>query len=45
VAFAIFTLLKAYNATQKKKEEEPAQPSGPTEIDLLKEIRDSLKNS
>ena len=43
VAFAIFMLIKGYNATQKKKEEEPAAPAGPTEIELLTEIRDALR--
>ena len=43
VAFAIFMIVKAYNKTKKKKEEAPAPPAGPTEIDLLKEIRDALK--
>lgn len=43
VAFAIFILVKAYNKTKKPKEEAPAAPSGPSEIDLLTEIRDALK--
>ena len=42
VAFAIFMIIKGYNKAQKPKEEAPA-PSGPSEIDLLTEIRDSLK--
>ena len=42
VAFTMFMIIKAYNRTQKKEEEAPA-PSGPSEIDLLTEIRDSLK--
>ncbi|HAU21266.1 MAG TPA: large conductance mechanosensitive channel protein MscL [Erythrobacter sp.] len=29
---------------EKKEEEAPAEPAGPSEIDLLTEIRDSLKN-
>jgi large conductance mechanosensitive channel len=43
IAFAIFMVIKAMN---KMKKEEPAQeeaPAGPTEVDLLTEIRDSLK--
>jgi len=42
VALAVFFLLKAYNAANA--EEAPAEeaPSGPSEIDLLTEIRDSL---
>lgn len=43
VAFAIFMIIKAYNKTQKPKEEEAPAPAGPSEIDLLTEIRDSLK--
>jgi large conductance mechanosensitive channel len=37
----MFIIVKAYNKT--KKAPEPAAPSGPSEIDLLTEIRDSLK--
>ena len=40
VALAVFFVLKAYNATKKEEEEEA--DSGPSEIDLLTEIRDSL---
>jgi large conductance mechanosensitive channel len=36
----LFVIIKAYNKTKKAAEEAPA---GPTEIDLLTEIRDSLK--
>ncbi len=41
VGFVMFMIVKAYNKT-KKPAEEPA-PAGPSEIDLLTEIRDSLK--
>jgi large conductance mechanosensitive channel len=41
VGFVMFIIVKAYNKT-KKPVEAPA-PSGPSEIDLLIEIRDSLK--
>ena len=41
VAFVMFMIVKAVN--KMKKPEEPAAPAGPSEIDLLKEIRDSLK--
>ena len=41
VALAVFFVLKAYNAS-KKEEEAADEPSGPSEIDLLTEIRDSL---
>ena len=43
VGFVLFMMVKAYSKIRKKKEEAPAPPPGPTEIDLLKEIRDSLK--
>ena len=41
VGFVMFMIVKAYNKT-KAPAEEPA-PAGPSEIDLLTEIRDSLK--
>jgi large conductance mechanosensitive channel len=41
VAFVMFMIIKAVNKTKKK--EEPAPPSGPSDNDLLKEIRDALK--
>ena len=37
----LFAIIKAYNKTKKKAAEEA--PAGPTEVDLLTEIRDSLK--
>ena len=40
VGFVMFMIVKAYNKTRKPVEEAPA---GPSEIDLLTEIRDSLK--
>lgn len=40
VAFVLFLLVKAVNKMKKAKAEAPA---GPSEIDLLTEIRDSLK--
>ena len=40
VGFVLFMIVKAYAKVRKKKEEAPA---GPTEIDLLQEIRDELK--
>lgn len=44
IAFAIFMVIKAMNK-MKKEEEEPKEekPKGPTEVELLAEIRDSLK--
>lgn len=41
VGFVMFLLVKAYNKT-KKPVEAPA-PAGPSETDLLTEIRDLLK--
>lgn len=42
IGFCIFAVLKAYEKTQKK-EEAPAAPKGPTQEELLMEIRDELK--
>ena len=46
VAFCIFVLLKGINKLNRKKAEEPAPeaPAGPTQEELLAEIRDLLKN-
>ena len=46
VAFCIFQMLKAINKMNRKKEEPaaPAEPAGPTQEELLAEIRDLLKN-
>lgn len=41
VAFAIFMLVKAANRFHQKAEEAPA---GPTEVELLTEIRDALRS-
>lgn len=45
IAFAIFMVIKAMNRMKKKEEEivEEAAPAGPSETDLLTEIRDLLK--
>ena len=45
IAFVLFLIVKAYAKTQakKKKEEAAAAPAGPTDIELLTEIRDLLK--
>ena len=40
VGFVMFLIVKAYNKTQKPAEEEA--PAGPSEVDLLTEIRDAL---
>lgn len=45
VGLFIFVFLKAYERTKKKEEEAaPAPPAGPTQEELLTEIRDLLKN-
>jgi large conductance mechanosensitive channel len=43
VGFVLFMMIKAYNKTKKPKEEAPAEPAGPTQEELLSEIRDLLK--
>ncbi len=43
VGFVLFMMVKAYNKTKKPVEEAPAEDPGPSEIDLLTEIRDALK--
>lgn len=43
VAFVMFMLIKGINKTKKKEEPAPEAPAGPTELDLLTEIRDALK--
>jgi large conductance mechanosensitive channel len=43
VAFVMFMVVKGVNKTKKKEEPAPEAPAGPSEIDLLMEIRDSLK--
>lgn len=42
VAFCIFMIVKAYNKMKKPVEEAPAAPAGPTDVELLAEIRDLL---
>ncbi len=43
VAFVMFLIVKGVNAMKKKEEEAPAEPAGPTQEELLAEIRDLLK--
>ncbi|WP_430411062.1 large conductance mechanosensitive channel protein MscL [Kordia sp.] len=44
VGLVMFLIIKAYNKTKKKQEEAaPAPPAGPTQEELLAEIRDLLK--
>ncbi|MFS4415533.1 large-conductance mechanosensitive channel protein MscL [Maribacter sp. 2307ULW6-5] len=42
VAFVMFLIVKGINNMKKKEEEAPA-PAGPTQEELLMEIRDALK--
>jgi large conductance mechanosensitive channel len=43
VAFVIFMVIKAINKAKGPEEEKEAAPAGPTEVELLMEIRDTLK--
>ena len=45
IAFCIFLMIKGMNKLNRKKEdpEQPAEPAGPTQEELLAEIRDLLK--
>ena len=43
VAFCIFLVVKAMNRAIPKKTPAPAAPAGPTDVELLGEIRDLLK--
>ena len=47
IAFVVFMLVRYVNkvkdAAETKEEEAPAAPAGPSELDVLIEIRDSLK--
>ena len=44
IAFAIFMVVRAMNSMKKKEETAPAAPPKPSaEVELLTEIRDSLK--
>ena len=46
IAFAIFMVVRAMNNMKKKEEAAPEAPPKPSaEVELLTEIRDSLKNS
>lgn len=42
IAFVIFLIVKSLNSMKKK--EEPVAPAGPTQEELLTQIRDLLKN-
>ena len=43
IGFVIFMILRTYEKTKKKQEEAPAAPKGPTQEEILLEIRDELK--
>ena len=43
VAFVLFMLVKGINSLKKKEEPAPEAPAGPTQEELLAEIRDLLK--
>lgn len=44
IGLVMFLMIKSYNKMKKKEEEEaPAAPAGPSQEDLLAEIRDLLK--
>jgi large conductance mechanosensitive channel len=43
IAFVLFLIIKGINATKKKEAPTPAAPAGPTQEELLAEIRDLLK--
>ena len=44
IALCIFLMIKAMNKLKKEKPAEPEAPKGPTQEELLAEIRDLLKN-
>ena len=45
IAFCIFLMIKAMNKLKKEKPTEPEAPAGPTQEELLAEIRDLLKTN
>ena len=44
IAFCIFLMIKGMNKLKKKEAPAPEAPAGPTQEELLAEIRDLLKN-
>ena len=44
-AFVVFLLVKAINRIMPKKPEEPATPAGPSQEELLTQIRDLLQSA
>ncbi|MBC2838091.1 large-conductance mechanosensitive channel protein MscL [Robiginitalea sp. SC105] len=45
VGFVLFMIVKSYNKVRKKEEPKPEAPKGPTQEELLAEIRDLLKKN
>ncbi|MEM1373211.1 MAG: large conductance mechanosensitive channel protein MscL [Pseudomonadota bacterium] len=43
IAFVVFLLVKGVNNMKKEEEEAEEEPAGPTQEELLTEIRDALK--
>ncbi len=43
LAFIIFLLVRWVNRVMRRQEEEASAPAGPSEVDLLTEIRDELR--
>ena len=43
VGFVLFMIVKAYNKSKKAEEAAPEAPAGPTQEELLAEIRDLLR--
>lgn len=43
IAFGVFLVVKFINRMERKKAEEADEPAGPSELDVLIEIRDSLQ--
>ena len=43
IAFVVFLLVKTMNRLMPKKVAAPAAPAGPTELEVLMQIRDELK--
>ncbi|MGQ1927768.1 large conductance mechanosensitive channel protein MscL [Ornithobacterium rhinotracheale] len=44
IAFALFLMIKGINSLKKKEEPKPEAPAGPSQEELLTQIRDLLKN-
>jgi large conductance mechanosensitive channel len=44
VGFVLFMIVKAYNKTKTPVAEKAAAPAGPTQEELLMEIRDAIKS-